>query len=631
MNGRRPPAAGEQTTVEPDWDTLIRGATVFDGTGARPAVEDVAIAGGRIAARGRGLDPARAREVEDANGRWLMPGLLDIHTHMDLEVELDTSLPEVVRHGTTTVVVGNCSIGTAFGSQRKHGEDPILDCFARVENIPKTVLGKTVEAMDWDDPAGYLEHLRQLPLGPNIAPLLPHSMLRIEVMGTQAAIEREPSAEELERMARILDEAMELGYIGFSTDNIPFHYLANEPNTHARIPSPYASKAEQRRLLDIVREHERVWQVTPDAISRFGTLKRFLYTSGRLYGKPLRTSALTAIDLAHDRSVWKVFLSLAKFLNSRVMKGHFHFQVLSTPFLLWSEGAISPIFEEFETTRPLLAVDVDDREARRRILSNESYVKKFERDWYDKRIVSTFQRDLNVMNIDSAPVPEWCGDTGGAVYRRLCDWHAGNADAARSDAEREAFEAAPKPVSEPGFFLHLLRHYDRDIRWHIVVGNDRPEVLERLLFDDNTLPGFNDSGAHLINLAFFDGNLLTLQIAQRTSLEKVALAVRRLTRDPAEFFGLDVGSLDVGAQADVTLVDPDALARYDTDANRQMVYRELFDAEQLVNRSDGVVAGVWIAGTRVWESDRATEALGREKLGRALTYAGRTGARSGAV
>ena len=83
-------------------------------------------------------------------------------------------------------------------------------------------------------------------------------------------------------------------------------------------------------------------------------------------------------------------------------------------------------------------------------------------------------------------------------------------------------------ASEARFFLHLLKEYDRDIRWHMIVGNDRPEVLEKMLFDKNTLPGFNDSGAHLINLAFFDGNLLTLQIAQKDSLEKVALAVRRL-------------------------------------------------------------------------------------------------------
>ena len=609
-----------------DWDLLIRNALVFDGSGAPPQVEDLAVTDGRIAARGPGLDASRAATVHDADGHWLMPGLLDIHTHMDLEVELDAGLSEVVRHGTTTCVVGNCSIGTAFGAQRRGTDDPILDCFARVENIPKNILERCVAQMDWHDTAGYLAHLDGLKLGPNIAPLLPHSMLRIEVMGMEAAISRSPSESELARMEALLEDAMRQGYVGFSTDNIPFHYLANEPHTEAKIPSPYANKREHRRLLDVVREHDRVWQATPDAVNRLGTFKRFLYTSGRLFGKPLRTTALTAIDLVHDRSVWKVFLQLSRFFNSWLMQGKFHFQVLSTPFLLWSEGAISPIFEEFAATRPLLACDVDDRAGRQAILSNPEYIERFERDWYDKRIVSTFQRDLRVMRIDACPVGEWCGETGADVYARLQRFQHGDASAARSDAERAAFEAAPAAPSEARFFLHLLAHYDRDLRWHIVVGNDRPEVLEQLLFSDYTLPGFNDSGAHLINLAFFDGNLLTLQIAQRHSLDKVALAVRRLTRDPAAFFGLDVGTLDTGAQADLTLIDPEALARYDTDANRQMVYRDVLGAEQLVNRSDGVVDAVWIAGTQVWDGSAPTAALGRERLGRPLTFSGRANA-----
>jgi N-acyl-D-aspartate/D-glutamate deacylase len=609
--------------METAWDLLIRGALVFDGSGAHPLVQDLAIKDGRIAARGVDLDPRRASACREAAGRWLLPGLLDIHTHVDLEVELDAGLAEVVRHGTTTCVMGNCSLGTAFGAQRRDGDDPILDCFARVENIPKAVLARCVEGMDWHDTAAYLEHLRALPLGPNLAPLVPHSMLRIEVMGTAAAITRRPTAAELERMGELLEAAMQQGYVGFSTDNIPFHYLANEPHTAAKIPSPYATRDEHRRLLDVVRRHERVWQATPDAVNRLGTFKRFLFTSGRLYGKPLRTSALTAIDLVHDRKVWKTFLKLAKLFNSRLLQGKFHFQVLATPFLLWSEGAISPIFEEFSATRPLLACDVDDREGRRRILANPDYVAQFERDWYDKSLVSTFQRDLGVMHIDRCPVAEWCGETGAAVYARLGRFQAGDDDAPRSQAEREAFEAAPERSSEARFFLHLLEEYDRDLRWHIVVGNDRPEVLEQLLFDANTLPGFNDSGAHLINLAFFDGNLLTLQIAQRRSLDRVAQAVKRLTRDPAEFFGLDVGTLDPGAQADIVLIDPQALAAYDTDANRRMVHREVLGAEQLVNRSDGVVEAVWIAGTLAWYGDQPGAALGRQALGRPLTFAGR--------
>ncbi len=602
------------------WDLLIRNALVFDGTGTAPRQEDVAVADGRIAARGPSLDTARATRVVDGTGRWLMPGLLDIHTHLDLEIELAPGLQESVRHGTTTVVVGNCSLGTAFGAQRRNGEDPILDCFTRVENIPKSVLRKVVDRIDWNSTGGYLEHLEGLPLGPNVVPLIPHSMLRVEVIGTAAAVSREPTQEELARMCALLERAMQQGYAGFSTDAIPFHYLANAPHTDKRIPAQHATLGELRTLLKIVRGHDRVWQCTPDASNRVATFLRFFLTSGRLFGRPLRTSALTAVDLTHERNTWKLFPAIADLLNSSLVNGRFHFQVLATPFRMYAEGAICPIFEEFESSRQLMACDIEDADSRRRIMASDAFGELFVREWHDAGAVSTFNRDLDTLAVERCPVPEWQGETFGAIYRRLQAFQSGRHEVARSAAEREALAAFPTPIGREGaFLLHLVRRYDRDLRWWFTVANDRPEVLEQLLFHPHMLPGFNDSGAHLINLAFFDGNLLTLQVAQRRSLEKVAHAVRRLTREPAEFFGVDAGRLEVGAQADLVLIDPEALRAYDTDANRRMVYREIFEHEQLVNRSDGVVSAVFIAGEHVWDGREFGAALGIRKLGRPLT------------
>ncbi len=591
--------------MQHDWTLLIRNALLFDGTGSPPRREDVAIAGRTIVARGPSLDPARAERVVDADGQWLMPGLLDIHTHLDLEVELAPGLPESVRHGTTTVVVGNCSLGTAFGAQRRNGEDPILDCFTRVENIPKPVLRKVVDRIDWSTTGGYLEHLAQLPLGPNIVPLLPHSMLRIEVMGTAAAVSRAPTREELARMERLLEDAMRQGYAGFSTDAIPFHYLANAPYTDRLIPAQHATLGELRALLAVVRGHDRVWQCTPDASNRVATFLRFFLTSGRLFGRPLRTSALTAVDLTHERNTWKLFPLIAGLLNSRLVNGRFHFQVLATPFRMYAEGAICPIFEEFESSRRLMACDIEDAEARRGIMATDDFGTTFVREWHDAGAVSTFNRDLDALTVERCPVAEWQGETFGAILRRLREFQSGRREVARSAAEAEALASFPDPVGREGaFLLHLVRRYDRGLRWW---------------FHPHMLPGFNDSGAHLINLAFFDGNLLTLQVAQRHSIERVAQAVRRLTREPAEFFGVDAGRLEPGAQADLVLVDPEALRGYDTDANRRMVYREIFEHEQLVNRSDGVVAGVWIAGEQVWDGRGFTVALGTRQLGRPLT------------
>jgi N-acyl-D-aspartate/D-glutamate deacylase len=606
--------------MQQDWQVLIRGARVFDGSGGPSAIEDLAVAGGRVAARGPGLPANRAQRVVDASGRWLVPGLLDIHTHLDLEVELAPGLPESVRHGTTTVVVGNCSLGTAFGAQRRNGDDPILDCFTRVENMPKPVLRKVVDRIDWNTTDGYFRHLDQLPLGPNIVTLLPHSMLRIEAMGsTDDAVRREPTSTERERMRALLTAAMEQGYAGLSTDSIPFHYLANDPHRSERIPAQHASWSELKDLLDVVRSHDRVWQCTPDAANRAKTFLRFFLTSGRLFGRPLKTSALTAVDLTHERNTWKLFPLIAGVLNSRLVNGRFHFQVLATPFRMYAEGAICPIFEEFASSRRLMAIEIEDAAARQREMATAEFGELFVREWHDAGAVSTFNRDLDALTIERAPVSEWQGETFAAVYSRVRKFQSGDASAARSPAEHEALAAFPARLQREGdFLLHLFRRYDRGLRWWFIVANDRPGILRELLFHPHMLPGFNDSGAHLINLAFFDGNLMTLQIAARESLDSVAKAVRRLTREPAEFFGVDAGRLDVGAQADLVLLDPDALRAYDTDANRRMVYRDIFEHEQLVNRSDGVVTAVYIAGEEVWDGAGFTPVLGQKRLGRAL-------------
>jgi N-acyl-D-aspartate/D-glutamate deacylase len=627
--------------IAPCWDTLIRNATVFDGSGDAPRQEDLAIAAGRIAARGVALPVECAREVVDASGRWLMPGLLDIHTHLDLEVEVNPGLPEVVRHGTTTVLVGNCSLGVAFGPQLRGNDNPVIDCFTRVENMPKRVLQKCVDKMHWDNPADYLAHFAAIPLGPNIAPLVPHSMLRIEVMGgIDASITRAPTEAELERMAGLLTQCLQQGYVGFSTDSIIFHYLANEPHKHARIPTQFAGTRELKLLTNVVRAHDRVWQATPDSGDRLNAVRRFALTSGRLYRKPLRVSALTALDFAPMPRTWKQLLALARFLNSPLMQGRFHLQALSTNFRLWSDGMVSPFFEEFETTRALIACEAEDRAARQRLLADPAFAEKFLQEWNSampenrtwlNRLgigagATTFELDPEKMHIDSCPVAGWQGRTVAEVLGRLRQFQVSNGRSGADDeAERAIFARCPAPIRGAAeFMLTMFREFDRDFRWWMDAANNRPEVVKQMLFDPNTLPGFNDSGAHITNLAFYDGNLLTLKIAAQESLALVATAVKRLTRDPAEFFGLDVGRIDPGCQADVTLINPDALARYDSNASRRKVYHEIFENDCLVNRSDGVVEQVYIRGTRVWEdAGRFTAALGSDTLGRALTFAGR--------
>ncbi|MEN1728608.1 MAG: aminoacylase [Pseudomonadota bacterium] len=615
------------------WDTVLRNALVFDGTGAPPERCDLAIKDGKIAARGQDLPTGQAAEVIDGDGLWLMPGLLDIHTHLDLEVDLDPRLPEVVRHGTTTVLVGNCSLGTCFGKQQEGEQDPIVDCFTRVENIPKSVLRQCVDKMDWDNTGDYLSHLDQLPLGPNIGTFVPHSMLRVEVMGLEDSISRAPTEAELREMEQLLEVAMSQGYLGMSTDGLPFHYLSNDPNTEKRIPTQFASFGELKRLLKVVRTHDRVWQTTPILENRALALFYFTLTSGRLFGRTLKTSALAAVEQAVAPKATRAFLRLAGLLNKPLFKGNIHFQALGTNFRVWSDGIVSPLFEELESTSRLIAKEYDDVEGRRALLNDPQWIEEFRRDWYHGRRGNNFAtfkaklglpdhlviRDLHLLTFDGAPVVEWDGETMQQVYERLENYQRGDGNQARSDQEREVFDLFPNPiVDDAEFMLHLLRTYDKDFRFWADVGNVGNLNTLELLLDDNSLPGFNDSGAHITNMAFFDANLMSLKLAQEKGLDTVSTMVKRLTREPAAFFGLDVGTLDIGASADIALINPEALKDWHCDATRVLQYRELFQHKQMVNRPEGIVSRVLIKGESVWQDGDFTEVLGSRPLGRTL-------------
>jgi len=387
-------------------------------------------------------------------------------------------------------------------------------------------------------------------------------------------------------------------------------------------------------LAQILREHDRIMQATPDNDNPLNTALRFFWSSGRFYKKPLRVTGLVAIDFNPLPHVHKIMLRLAKLINSRLVQGKFHFQALSTNFRMWVNGVEAPIFEELISTRALLACEVEDRAARQKLMQNPEWVKQFRLDMERVRPKKGLQKILagrpptfrlipEEMKIEDMPVKCWNGDTMADILCRLQVYQKSSSnDGAKCEEERSVFSRIPKGSDNlVDFYLWCLREYDLQFRWWIDIANSRPDIVKQMLFDENTLPGFNDSGAHITNMAFYDGNLMTLKIAQTESLHKVAIAVKRLTKDPAEFFGVDVGEIKVGAQADLVLINPDQLQKYETNDNRHYIYVPHYDAKCMVNRSDGVVEQVFINGTSAWENaSRYSDALGKQTLGRALTY-----------
>jgi N-acyl-D-aspartate/D-glutamate deacylase len=497
-------------------DLLIRNATLYDGTGAAPRVTDVGVQDGRVVAMEPRLD-AVAAETRDATGLWLTPGFLDIHTHYDLEVEIAPRLDESLRHGVTTVVMGHCSLSITMGEPQD-----LADIFQRVENFPPALIRRWLEsAVSWSSPAGYIAHLRTLPLGPNVAPMLGHSALRAAVMGLERSLRERAGDDDLARMRRRAEEALEAGCIGISVDMVPWHMISGRHRGRT-IPSQHADLREVRMLADVCRARDAVFQITPNPQrpASFAEILRLAPGGTRL---PLRVTVLSALDSVVDRRLWRLFPATL-FVFNRLLGCNIRFQTLTEPFTVFSDGPVTPLFEEFPAGVRLN--DCESADERRSLWRSPAFREQFRRQWRGAH--RTFHRRLELMTVVRCPDASLEGKT----FAELGDLDA---------------------------FLDLLERYDTELRWVSTGANDREEIRDRLLRHPHILPGFTDSGAHVRNLGFYDSALTLLRQAVTRGTMPVERAVARVTGEPARWYGLDCGTIRVGGRADLELLRPQGL------------------------------------------------------------------------
>ena len=232
------------------YDVIVRNGLWFDGTGARPQRRTLGIRDGIVATVStEPLDEAGCPDVIDAEGKWIVPGFIDVHTHYDAEVLLDPGLRESVRHGVTTLLLGNCSLSTVYADS-----EDAADLFSRVEAVPrKYVLGALEAKKTWSTPAEYVRALDELPLGPNVSSMLGHSDLRTSVLGLERATTEDvrPTDAELERMAERLEQALDAGLLGMSGMDAPIDKLDGDRFRSRALPSTFATWRERRRLIKV--------------------------------------------------------------------------------------------------------------------------------------------------------------------------------------------------------------------------------------------------------------------------------------------------------------------------------------------------------------------------------------------
>ncbi len=493
-------------------DTVIKGGTLVDGTGAPGRPADVGITGGRVAAVGTGL---RGDRELDASGQVVAPGFVDIHTHYDAQVFWDPRLTPSSHHGVTSVVAGNT--GFSIAPIRAGDVALMARTLQHVEDMSFDTLSVGVPWDEFETFPQYLAAIGRRGTALNYGCYVGHTAVRLYVMG-EAAYERPATEDELARMQATVAEAMDGGAIGFATSASPTHN-----GDHGRpVPSRVADLAELRALLEPVRRAGRgVVALLPGGVIPHEEV----FALQREVGRPFTwTALLTVKGFPYHRGVVEQ-----------------HDAARAEGVEVWPQVSCRPLVFQMNlaepftlNTRPSFAALMDAGR--------------------EERIAA--YRD-----------PAWRARAGEDLGSGIpFNWAAVSVaeSASRPDlADRPVLDlAAEQGVTPLDVVLDLSLADDLTTRFWSVVANDDQEAIAWLLPRDNVLLGLADSGAHVSQLcdACFATDLLGNWVREREVMP-LERAVHKLTGEPAAVYGLaDRGTVEVGKAADLCVFDPDTVA-----------------------------------------------------------------------
>jgi len=185
-----------------EYDTIISGGFVIDGSGAPGRDMDVAIKGDRVVAIEAGMDTGKAVTVIDARGKAVSPGFVDPHTHTTIQLLVNPKAESKIRQGVTTEIGGNCG-GSWY---------PVAD--ADFEEDRDSLKERFDLDLTWRDLPGFFQRLEETPSSMNYATLVGNGTIRNAVMGPY---DRPATEDEMTRMKALMRECMEAGAVGLSS------------------------------------------------------------------------------------------------------------------------------------------------------------------------------------------------------------------------------------------------------------------------------------------------------------------------------------------------------------------------------------------------------------------------------
>ncbi len=562
-------------------DLIIRGGTIIDGTGGVPRVGDVAIQEGVIVEVGRVT--GSAREEIDATGLAVTPGFVDIHTHYDGQVTWDPNVTPSCWHGVTTVVFGNCGVG--FAPVRPDHHDYLISLMESVEDIPGTALAEGID-WQWETFPEFMNALDKCKLGMDVAAQVPHGAVRTYVMGERGAENEPATPEDIQEMAEIVREGIEVGALGFSTSRTIMHKAASgDP-----MPGTFAAEDELFGLGRVLGDLGKgIFELAPagsageDVIGARTEMEWMRRLSAEI-GRPV-TFAMLQVDA--EPTLWRDMLEEAE---SAVKDGaEVYPQVAGRPFgmLIGHQTEYHP-FRERPSYEALMDLSFDERvtqlnrpEVRKAILS--------EKVEYDDPLAAYVNSAFHKL----FPLGE------------KLDYEPEEKDSISGIAEREG--RSPEEV----LYECMLARDGRELLLFPLLnysdGNCDP--IYEMIQHPRAALGLGDGGAHcgIICDASIPTFMLSHWVRDRTRGPRipVELVVRRMTQDTAKLYGLgDRGLIQSGYKADLNIIDLERVKLH----LPEMVFDLPAGGRRLVQRADGYVATV-VSGEVTMRAGEPTGAL----------------------
>ena len=514
-------------------DLLIRGGSVIDGTAAPAFRADVRVRDGVIAELGPDLEPEPGERVFDATGCYVAPGLIESHTHFDGTMWWQPDLDPLPGCGVTTVVMGNCGFALAPVHEDPAVRAEVVKIFSFFEDIPEAPFFDNLP-WDWTTWSEYKASVTsQVRVPTNYAAFVGHIALRLAVMGMDAW-ERAATADEITRIARLLDDALAAGALGLST-NLMDHDGQDRP-----VPSLHADDAELSALFEVITRHPGATvQVVVDSIMRMTAVASMERLARLTEGLPIRLQWAGVPTLQWQKDYG---------LQQPLVELHERFVREGRDF--WTGFTHVPITVTASVERSLLfaqsneyvwheVVTAEGHEAKLALLRDPDWRARARHSWDNESLETAFFRNPRPMLLDNS------ANGAGPVGITLGEY-ADQLGVHPSDALAEWLIAngLESTVTMPP--------WDKD-----------DEMVVRLTRDPFAVGNITDSGAHgQMFCGTGDNLMLYTHYVRETGTLTVEEAVHSQTGKLAGHFGFsDRGEIAVGKRADVTIFALDEIER----------------------------------------------------------------------